>query len=77
MMIGLGPRLRLALLCARIEPDADGLPFSLERPIHTLRFPLGQLKDYRPRELCLYTQLENATGSFHFGLSCGTKRTKR
>lgn len=61
-----GPRLRLALLCARIQPDVDGWPFSLERPIHTLRFPVAKSRDYRPKELCLYVQLENVTGSFHF-----------
>jgi len=61
-----GPRLRFAALCGRIQPDIDGLPFALERPVHTLRFPLGQSRDYRPRELSLYVQLENATGSYHF-----------
>lgn len=65
-MAALGPRLRLALLCARIQPDTDGLPFALERPVHTLRFPLGKSTDYRPNELRLYTQLERASGSFHF-----------
>lgn len=67
-----GPRLR----CALIHPDADGLPFALERPIHTLRFPPGKPKDYRPSELSLYTQLENATGSFHFWIELRNEKNE-
>lgn len=53
-------RLRLAVLCSRIEPDSDGLPFALHRPLHTIRLPVDPAERNRPRAFAIYTQLEEA-----------------
>ena len=62
------PRLRLAVLCAYITPDADGLPFGLNCPIHTVRIPFGSAEAQRPRKFALYTQLQNATKDYEFAV---------
>ena len=54
------PKLRLAVLCAHITPDADGLPFALNCPLHTIRLPTDPAERNRPREFALYVQLQGA-----------------
>jgi hypothetical protein len=60
MMATTRPRLRLAVLCAYVTPDADGLPFALNCPLHTLRLPADSAERSRPRTFSLYTQLQDA-----------------
>ncbi len=59
------PVLRLAVLCQSIEVDADGRPFALEHPVHTIRWPDGHTGSYEPPTLELYLQLEDAVGTFY------------
>lgn len=59
------PYLRLAVLCESIGEDADRRPFDLFVPVHTLRFPLGVRRDYRPPTLALYLQLQGGAGTFY------------
>ena len=67
-MASVKPRLRLALLCSHVDFDANGLPFSLHEPIHTLQIPPGTTGRYRPPPLALYTQIEDAVGTFSFSV---------
>jgi hypothetical protein len=60
------PRLRLAVLCAYITPDSDGLPFALNCPMHTIRIPFANTEAQQPRKFILYTQLQNASGDYEF-----------
>ena len=59
------PVLRLAVLCESIEEDADGRPYRLVVPVHTLRWPTGVRGRYRPPTLNLYVQLQNPAGTFY------------
>jgi hypothetical protein len=68
------PKLRLALLCSHVDFDADGLPFALNEPIHTLQIPPGTAGRFRPPPLALYTQLEDAVGTFPFSLEVRDER---
>lgn len=67
-MASVKPRLRLALLCSHVDFDANGLPFSLHEPIHTLQIPPGTTGRYHPPPLALYCQLEDAVGTFPFSV---------
>jgi hypothetical protein len=67
-MASVKPKLRLAVLCAHVEFDANQLPFSLQEPIHTLQIPPGTVGGYRPPPLALYTQIEDAVGTFSFSV---------
>ena len=58
------PILRLAVLCERMESDRDGRPFCFV-PIHTIQFPAGVARNYRPPTLHLYLQLQEALGAFN------------
>ncbi|MBA4062114.1 MAG: hypothetical protein C0501_00080 [Isosphaera sp.] len=68
------PRLRLALLCSHVTFDGNGLPFALNEPIHTLRIPAGTVGGYRPPPLALYTQIEDAVGTFPFSVEVRDER---
>lgn len=59
------PTLRLAVLCAHVELDGDGLVFSLNEPIHTLQLPSGATTQYLPPTMMLYAQLADGVGTFH------------
>lgn len=61
------PTLRLAVLCSHVDFDANGLPFSLNEPIHTIQIPSGTTGAYRSL-LALYCQLEDAIGTFRFSV---------
>jgi hypothetical protein len=62
------PKLRFALLCSHVDFDANGLPFALNEPIHTLQIPPGSTGGYHPPPLALYCQLEDALGTFRFSV---------
>lgn len=59
------PYLRHATLCQEIEEDGSGRPAKLAFPVHTLRFPPGVHRNYRPPVLSLYVQLQGGRGT-HF-----------
>jgi hypothetical protein len=59
------PFLRLAILCQEVEEDGSGRPANLAFPVHTLRFPSGVQRNYRPPVLSLYVQLQGGRGT-HF-----------
>lgn len=59
------PTLRLAVLCEGVEDDADGRPYRLVVPVHTLRFAPGVLRHYRPPTLTLYLQIQGGVGTFY------------
>ena len=67
-MASVKPRLRLAFLCSYADFDANGLPFRLNEPIHTLQFVPGIDGRFRPKSMALYTQLEDAVGTFPFSV---------
>jgi hypothetical protein len=59
------PILRLAVLCEDVVFDADGHPFSLNVPVHTVQFPPGLTTRYRPPTPKLYLQLADGMGTFY------------
>lgn len=59
------PVLRLAVLCEGISTDADGRPYDLFVPVHTLRFPPGVVRNYRPPTLGLYVQFQGGSGTYY------------
>jgi hypothetical protein len=65
-MANVRPRLRLAVLCAYVTPDADGLPFAINYPTHTIRIPFVGDDAKKARKFALYTQLQNAVGDLEF-----------
>lgn len=62
------PRLLVAFLCSDVIFDGNGLPFSLNEPIHTLQIPAGTNAPFRPPPMSLYAQLEDAVGTFSFAV---------
>ena len=60
------PILRLAVLCEDVEPDGNDRPAILYFPVHTLRFPPGVARNFRPPVLELYLQLQGGRGLFFF-----------
>jgi hypothetical protein len=67
-MANLRPRLRLAVLCAYTEPDADKVPCRLNFPTHTIRASANE------RECALYIQLENASGEYELTVEIRNER---
>ncbi len=65
-MANVTPKLRLAVLCSHIVFDANGLPFSLQEPFHTVQPGPGKTFPFEPVPMFLYTQLEDAVGTFRF-----------
>lgn len=65
-MASVVPKLRAAVLCQHIEFDGNGLPFSLEEPLHTVQLPPEATFPFQPAPMYLYTQLEDANGTFWF-----------
>lgn len=61
------PILRLAVMCERIEPDDQQRPFCFV-PVHTIQFPPGVTKNYRPPTLHVYLQLQEALGAFNLAV---------
>jgi hypothetical protein len=59
------PVLRLAVLCEDVVNDADGQPFALNVPVHTLAWPAGGGGRFRPPTLRLYLQLSDGVGTFY------------
>lgn len=59
------PVLRLAVLCSHVEFDRDGAVFSLNEPVHTLRFPSGSSGRLSPPTMVLYLQLADGHGTFY------------
>jgi hypothetical protein len=47
-----------------VEVDGSGRPAFLRFPVHTLRFPPGVTRNYRPPTLELYLQLQGGLGTF-------------
>jgi hypothetical protein len=60
------PLLRLAVLCEDVEEDGSERPAILMFPVHTLRFPPGVTRNYRPPVLTLYAQLQGGRGLYFF-----------
>ncbi|MBP3958548.1 hypothetical protein J8F10_25140 [Gemmata sp. G18] len=60
------PILRLAVLCEDVEEDGTERPAIIRFPVHTLRFPPGTSRNYRPPVLTLYVQLQGDLGLFFF-----------
>lgn len=60
------PILRLAVLCEDVEEDGTERPAILRFPVHTLRFPAGVSRNYRPPVLSLYLQLQGGRGLYFF-----------
>ncbi len=60
------PTLRLAVLCEDVEEDGTERPAILRFPVHTLRFPPGVSRNYRPPVLTLYIQLQGGRGLYFF-----------
>jgi hypothetical protein len=65
-MANVAPKLWLAVLCQHVEFDANGLPFSLQEPLHTAVLPDGADFPFVPATMALYAQLQDALGVFHF-----------
>jgi hypothetical protein len=59
------PLLRLAVLCEDVEEDAEGRPFRLVVPVHTLSFAPGIHHHHQPPTLKLYLQLQGGIGTFY------------
>lgn len=59
------PILELAVLCQDIETDADGRPYNLFEPVHTIRWPDGVRGRYLLPTLKLYLRLRNPAGTFY------------
>jgi len=60
------PKLRLAVLCAHIEFDGNGIPFQLQELLHTVQPEAGKAFPFEPPPMYLYAQVEDALGSFRF-----------
>jgi hypothetical protein len=60
------PVLRLAVLCEDVEEDGSGRPAILAFPVHTIQFPPGVLRNFRPPPLTLYVQLQGGRGLYFF-----------
>ena len=65
-MASVMPKLRTAILCSHVDFDANGLPFSLHEPLHTVQASAGKAFPFQPAPMFLYTQLEDAVGTFRF-----------
>lgn len=60
------PLLRSAVLCEEVDEDGSGRPAILRFPVHTLRFPPGVARNFRPPVLGLYLQLQGGRGLYFF-----------
>lgn len=60
------PVLRLAVLCEEVVEDGTERPAVLRFPVHTIRFPPGKERDYRPPVLTLYLQIQGGRGLYFF-----------
>ncbi|MGL4419330.1 MAG: hypothetical protein ACRCZF_01575 [Gemmataceae bacterium] len=62
------PILRKAVLCERVETDREGRVYAFV-PVHTIRMPADQPRDYVPPTLQVYLQLQEARGPFLLKIS--------
>lgn len=69
------PILRHATLCEQVEEDSEGRPYCYV-PVHTLQWPAGLTKNYRPPNLFVYLQLQEGLGQFNLSILLRPERVE-